>query len=180
MFLLFTAILLKIVYKEIIFKFLILFTKMKESSNEKIIRMLVFSSREETNFSFIKNFIKKSSVDKIKSLVTLFKDQHLIYAKAKIDDLVCQLAYDMYMQETLIIRTFRQTNYCYRCGAALIVNVYIIIKDHTCWNEIDLTKFQFIRECLAYLLDKEMISIGEAKFLIWALNEDGSYKQNLK
>ena len=151
-----------------------------ESLSIRIIRMLIHSIDDEFNYLYIKNFLEQKSNAYILSLVAAFKKFHIDFAKEKVHDLVCELGYDLYLKSIKKITPMYLLTFCESCGAAVIDKIHINVKPHVCWDKVDLEKFQFRYECIALLLEQKKITIEEAKFLVWSIEENGTFKLNFK
>jgi hypothetical protein len=149
---------------------------MEESNNERLVRMRIFSRYQEWNHLFVKNYLQRSNQKYLISIIDLFKKIHRDFAQERIDDLICELGHDQYLKTNKNIKPLGLLNFCKYCGAAIINQIEIKVKPHICWYKVNLEKFQFKNECVALLLDNQSITVEDAKFLIWSLNENGSYK----
>jgi len=135
-----------------------------ETKNEKILRMLIYSSLKDSNSYFLKNFTKQNKKN-LNSIISVFKEQYNKFLSEKQDDLICELAADLYKieKEGIIDRHVR---FCNICGAAINNVKPIEIKPHFCWSEINFTSYQFKYEVLVLLMDKKKFDIEEVKYLL--------------
>ena len=149
-----------------------------ETLNVRIVRMLIHSRDHQFNELFIKNYLQKKTKAYVFTVLETFKKFHNDFAKEKADDLVCELGYDQYLKSIKNVKPLGLLIFCKDCGAALIDRIQIIVKPHICWNKVNLGKFQFRYECIAILLENKTITIEDAKFLVWSIEENGTCKLN--